>query len=177
MSQPPSYGSMPPPPAGYPDGGSAPAAPPTNVQRAATCLYGLAGLQVVGLLLSIFTTDSARDAIRETDPSLTESEVSTLVTVGLVVSALVSLAFAGLFVLCARKVLAGRNWARITATVLTGLLVLLGALGLAGGALVGGAESITVVLTVISVALAFAFLVLAWTRPANSFFAAAGARR
>lgn len=175
MSQPPSYGSMPPP--GYPSDESPPATPPTNVQRAVTCLYALAAVQVLSLVYSLTSTDSTRDAIREADTSLSDSEVSTALAFGLIVVALFGAVFVGLYVLCGRKMQSGRNWARITATVLTGLLLMLGALSLAGGALVEGDDAVTTFLTLIELILAIAFLVLAWTKPANDYFAAAGARR
>jgi len=139
-------------------------------------LYGLAAVQVLSFLVGIFSS-SAEDAIRETDPSLTESEVSTLVTVGLVFSAVVSIAFAGLYVLCARKSLAGRAWARILGTVLTGLVVILSILALTGGALIGGTDVFTTILSVVGLALAVVFLVSIWSRPSNEFFAATGRPR
>lgn len=174
MGEPPSYGSMPPQPWDPPD--PAGPAPPVNVRRAAACMYALAALQVLAFLAGLVTTDRARTTIRESSPELTESEVTTALVFGLVVTAVFAAVFAGLYLLCARKLLGGRNWARITGTVLSALLLIFGVLAVTSGVALGGTDAITFGLTVVQLVLAVGFLYAAWTRPANAFFAAAASR-
>lgn len=155
---------------------SASTPPPRNVRRAAACMYALAGFQLLAFLAGLLTMDRAGVAIRDASPELTESEVTTAVAFGLVVTAVFAVVFAGLYLLCARKMLRGRNWARITGTVLSALVLAFGVLALTSGVALGGTDAITVGLTVIQLVLAVGFLYAAWTRPANAFFAAAAFR-
>lgn len=179
MSEPPTFDSMPvlPPPNDEAAARGAAEPAPTPVVRAAWSLYGLAAVQIFGMVTALFSPDSAREAIRQTDPELTEAEVSTLFTIGLVFTIVVALVFAGAYVLCGRKVLAGRGWARVVASVLTGLVIVLDVLSLAGGTITEAGDALTPAITVAGLLLAVTFVAMAWSRPANEYFAAAHARR
>jgi hypothetical protein len=156
----------------HPAAGGAPA----SVVRAAWSLYGLAALQIFGMATALLAPDSAREAIRQTDPELTEAEVSTLFTIGLVFTIVVAAVFAGVYLLCARKVLAGRSWARVVASVLTGLVIVLDVLSLARGALTDSGDAFTPAITVVGLVLAAAVLAMAWSPTSNTYFTAPHAR-
>ena len=162
------YGSMPPPSAG--EAFAARPEPPQEVQKAATILYITAAWGLVGLVISFFTIE---DAVRDATPTLTDAEVSTAVTGGLIFASIFALAFAFLYFLCGRKMLEGRNWARIVPTVLIGIGLLFSLLGLGTGQISG----VSLVSLVISLALGAAFLFFAWRRPSSEFFKAARAPR
>lgn len=161
------YGSMP-PPSEHETSAVVPE-PPQPVRRAATILYVIVAWSLLSLVLGFATTDATKDAIRDSDPTLTESQVEAAATLGLVVGAVFAIAFGLLYVLCARKMLQGRNWGRIVPTVLIGLGLLFGVIGLAAG----GSTGTTSIGLFISAALGIAFLVFAWSRQSNDFFKAA----
>jgi len=125
---------------------------------------------LVGLVISFFTTE---DALREATPTATDAEISAAATGGLIFGSIFALAFAFLYFLCGRKMLEGRNWARIVPTVLIGIGLLFSLLGLGTGLISG----VALVSLVISLALGVAFLFFAWRRPASEFFQAARSPR
>lgn len=172
MTEPPAYGPLPP---GLPPGEPTGFAVPRQVQRAAYCLYGLGALHLASMALGFFALDSAREAALRNDPDLTESELSGVVQASIVFSLVTALIFVGVYVLSGRKMLAGRTWGRVLGTVLAGLELAFGLVGLLGGALSGArltdaANLRTVLITMAAVALSAAFLVLAWSGPATAFF-------
>jgi hypothetical protein len=81
------------------------------------------------------------------------------VTVSLVFVAIVGIVFAGLYLLFAFKARAGRNWARITLTVLTVLRVVVLAIGFS-------------LLSALSALVAVVAVVLLFLPASNQFFAA-----
>jgi len=162
-----SYGSMPPP--GPAETRGAVTEPPQDVRRASMVLYITAAWSVLGLVLAFAMRGSTEDAIRDADPTASEDVISAALTLGLVIGAVIGLGFALLYYLCGKKMLEGRNWARIVPTVLIGIGLLFGAVGIGSGSYTAG----TLVSLVIGVVLGVAFLVFAWRRPANDYFAAA----
>ena len=89
-----------------------------------------------------------------------------------VVSIVFGVIVAGLWIMNAVYSARGRNWARITGTVLGGLYLLsfLSSLTQPSSGLVMAVSVVTVLVVVATV-------VLLWLRPSNEFFAAAGAAR
>jgi hypothetical protein len=165
-SEPPrSYASMPAPMA--PEASITRVEPPTDVRRASMILYVTAAWSVLNLILSFVNRDGTEQAIRDAQPAFSESEVSAAANLSLGVAAVIGLGFGFLYYLCGRKMLEGRNWARITPTVLIGLGVLSSAAALGSGNGGGAGSTITLV---IGALLGIAFLVFAWRRPANEFF-------
>lgn len=158
------YGSMPPP--SEAETRTVRPEPPEEVRRASMVLYLTAAWSLIGLVISFFTIEGS---LRDATPTATDAEISAATTAGLIFSAIFALGFAFLYYLCGRKVLEGRNWARIVPTVLIGIGLLFGLLGLGTGVVSG----VALISLVISVALGVAFLVFAWRRPANEFFQAA----
>lgn len=160
-------------PAGQP--GMPPAAPPLNeselrgaqnlpaptpVQVSFWLWVATAVVGVIGAVVVFTRRDAAVDAARAANVQhLTDAQLQAAVTVGLVVAALFAVVFAGLYLLFAFKARAGRNWARITLTVLTVLDVLL------------LATSFTV-LSALSTLVAVVAAVLLFLPASNQFFTA-----
>ena len=160
------YGSMPPPQ--YSAGGALPE-PPQEVQRASTMLYISIALSLLGLIVGFATRGSTEDAIREGNTALTDDEIAAAATFGLVLAGIIAIGFGILYFICARKMLEGKNWARVTPTVLIGIGLVLGLLTFTTGAI----DGITMILQVASLVIGIAFLYFAWSRPSNEFFKAA----
>ncbi|MDM7990768.1 hypothetical protein [Arthrobacter sp. zg-Y877] len=162
MSMPPNYNY-----GAYSSGQPAnpPAAPqrPAAVERGFWLLIASAVASLLGLLLALpeLTSDETRSELAR-QSGLSAAEVDTAVTIGLVTAitiGLVSVAVSVLFAIFARK---GHNWARIVITVFAALslLTLIGIDGSAAG-----------ILSLISVLLTVAAVVLFFTKPASAFFA------
>lgn len=167
------YGSMPPPSeAERRAGASIPTGPiPVSVDRASKLLYAIAAWGVLSALISLLDRDAIRDAIRDADTTLSESDVNAAMNVALAFTIVIALAFGALYFLCGSKMRVGRNWARITPTVLIGLGVIFGLIN------IGRSGGLSVALQVISLILGIAFLFFAWSKPSNEFFAAHKVRR
>jgi uncharacterized membrane protein (UPF0136 family) len=169
--QPPSYPSYPQMP-GYAEGPTEPPpTPPQDVDRASKILYGLAGLGILNTLLSFTMRDQIRDAIADRYPDYTADELDSTVNAFLAIAVVVGIVFALIYILLARKILQGRSWARIVATI----LLALNALNLLS---VGQPQpAVLRALGVIAALVAIAALVFLWRRPASEFFAAHARRR
>ena len=111
-------------------------APPAEVLTSVKLWFASIIVGLVGGILVFALTDqsaSVRKAM-ETNPSaLTESQLRTAETVGLLVGLVLVLIVLGLEVLFVLKMKAGRNWARIVLAVLGGLSALSSLSGLARG--------------------------------------------
>jgi hypothetical protein len=109
----------------YPSSGQAPAPQqppmPTSVQTAVRLMYAGAGLTFVELVVGLSTIGGLRSRIIQHYPHYTASQVHSLevgTVVALVLEAVIAI---GLWLWMARASAAGRNYARITGTVLFGL--------------------------------------------------------
>lgn len=126
-------------------------------------MYVGAALSVVGVVLSFFTRDTLKKQF--SDSGLSGSQIDTAVTATLAAAAVAGLIFVALYLWLARKVLAGRSWARITTLVVSGLtiLVTLGSLGQPQGGLY---RTVSLISALVSAAV-FVLLVL---KPSAEFF-------
>ena len=98
-----------------------PPAIPGTVRQAVRAMYGGAAASLIYLISSVVTQGSTKTAIEKRFPNLTASQVTTeqhVLLIAGIVSGLVAIA-AWLFI--ARACRAGKNWARITGTVLFGV--------------------------------------------------------
>ena len=94
---------------------------PPSVRQAVKAMYGGAAVSLIYLIASIATVGSTKTAIEKRFPNLTASQVTTeqhVLLIAGIVSGLIAIA-AWIFV--ARASQAGKNWARITGTVLFGI--------------------------------------------------------
>ena len=135
-----------------------PAPPP--VQVSFWLWVGSAVVSVIGALLGFTQSGAALDAARSNNTAhLTDAQLQTAVTFGLVLAAVFLIVFAGLYLLFAFKARAGRNWARIVLTVLTVVGVLFLALSFS---LVSGLTTLVAVVAT----------VLLFLPASNQFYAA-----
>lgn len=110
----------------YPGNGSPPnsspkpAAPP-SVAKAVRLMYVGAALSAIGLVIGLVTAGGLRATLRSSNPTLTTSQLTTAVDVGVALIVVVGLIGVGVWIGIALASRAGRNWARITGTVFFGL--------------------------------------------------------
>jgi hypothetical protein len=166
--QPPAYPSYPQMP-GYAETPSGPpGTPPREVDWASKILYGLAGLGIIYTLVSFMTKDEIRDIVRDENSDYSADKVDSVVNGMLSFSVVFGVVTALIYVSLGRKILQGRRWARVVATI----LLVLNALSLTGisrpqpGALR--------VLSAIAGLAAIAALVFLWRQPSKDFFRAQG---
>jgi hypothetical protein len=97
---------------------------PGTVRQAVRAMYGGAAVSLIYLISSVATQGSTKTAIEKRFPHLTASQVTTeqhVLLIAGIVSGLVAIAA---WILIARACQAGKNWARVTGTVLFGLATL-----------------------------------------------------
>jgi uncharacterized membrane protein (UPF0136 family) len=87
-------------------------------------MYGGAAASLIYLAGSIVTQGSTKTAIEKRFPNLTASQVTTQQHVLLIAGVVAGLISIAAWILIARASQAGKNWARITGTVLFGLATL-----------------------------------------------------
>lgn len=141
---------------------------PAVVNYLSIGLFILVALQVLGAVLTLVTMPSAIDtAVREAagSASVSPEQAESFARMVIVASVIISVIIAALFAWLTIMIRQGRNWARITATVLLGLGILFGLFSFSGAA-AGG----TVVLGVVMLLLEIAILVMLWLRPSNEYF-------
>ena len=168
-----------PPPSGPPawtgpvDGGSAwgdpavPAEPPPSISRAVILMYVGAAISAVTALIPLLFRDSIRDAIEESDTSLTADEIDAAVNVTVGIGLVVGLIGVALWLWMASANKAGKSWARVVATVLGGLNILFTVLSLSTG---GG--GIALIVNLISIVLAGYILYLLYRPESSQYYAA-----
>ena len=128
-------------------------------------------------LIFIFTIDSdaiaeqARKSLEGQGKQPTQKEVDDAANLFKITGVIFSLLFIGLFVLFAYKMRAGRNWARITLTVLGGLSVVSTLFGLSS------ASGVHLVVALIQMVLILVAIYFMYRPDANQYFAASKARR
>jgi hypothetical protein len=108
----------------YPTSGQVPEPPqerppaPNSVQTAVKLMYAGAALSLIELIVSLATITSLKSAILKKFPNYTSSQVHSAevaIVAGVVIEAVIAI---GLWLWMARANAAGRNYARITGTVL-----------------------------------------------------------
>ena len=110
----------------YPTGGAAEPepqrpAPPTPVQQAVKLMYAGAIVSAISLIITLVTIGSLKTAIHNADPSLTATKLHSAEVAAVAVAIIFGLIGIGLWLWMAYANKAGKNWARITATVFFGL--------------------------------------------------------
>lgn len=168
-----------PPPSGPPawsgpvDGGSAwgdpavPSEPPPSISRAVLLMYVGAAISAVTALIPLLFRGSIRDAIEESDTSLTADEIDAAVNVTVGIGLVVGLIGVALWLWMASANKAGKSWARVVATVLGGLNILFTVLSLSTGS--GG---IALIVNLVSIGLAGYILYLLYRPESSQYYAA-----
>ncbi|MEU8897529.1 hypothetical protein [Nocardia sp. NPDC048505] len=167
-------GSPEPYPASYqpygPGGGTKPPVPST-VQNAFYAMIAGAVLTVLSTLLVFTQLDAVRDAVQEQDAALTDSQIDGLVVFSIAVTVVVNVISAGLWIWMAFATRAGKNWARITASVLFGVNTLFTLLGLVGSGVFGASENaVGLIFSVILWLVGLAAIVLLWLKQSAPYF-------
>jgi hypothetical protein len=103
--------------------GERPPAPP-SVLNAVKLMYVGAAISTVSLVISLIDIGGTKAAIRKARPSLTAAQVNQLNTFIITLAIVSGVIGVALWLWMARANSQGRNWARITSTVLFGLATL-----------------------------------------------------
>lgn len=118
----------------YPSGAGeqpAPAGPaPQEVETAFKCWLTIVVLSVIGGVLNFALSGPLAAQIAKQQPALSRTSAEAAASAALVIGLVIAVVFIVLYVLFAFKMRAGRNWARITLTVLGGISVLLTLIGI-----------------------------------------------
>ena len=138
---------------------------PSTIRTAVRLMYLGAVLSLVGLVTIPFQTDAVRDALEDSDSSLTASEVDTAVNATVAMFVVFGLIGVGLWIWMAVKNGQGLSWARVVATVLGGLNIL----SVLAGLVQGNTTGVSIVVNVVSLVLAAVILWLLY-RPESSRF-------
>lgn len=151
---------------------SAPAVRPKSIDNAFTLWLVSIGLSVLGLILTLTVGgDDITKAVRDGMPGKSEQEITDAANAFKVITAVVGIIFALLYLLFAYKMRAGRNWARITLSVLGGLNVISILYGFRQS---GGLGIVIGLIEVIVIAAAVFFM---YRADSNQYFQASRARR
>lgn len=154
-------------------------AKPPSVSLAEKLMYGGAAITVISGLLGLFTDqEGTRDQVREqleaAGQATDEASLDAAMQVGMITGIVVMVISAALWVLMGWLNGKGVGWARIVASILGVLGIVLTVVGLAGSALPGVAagSALSLVLSVVLGLIALAVIVLLWRPDASAFFAA-----
>jgi hypothetical protein len=140
--------------------------PPPSLATAVKLMYVGAALSAVGIVTSLLQRDELRDQIEKNDSSLTQDEIDTAVTFGLVTSIVIGLVVIGLWIWMARTNERGLTWARTTATVLGALSIV----SLLASLAMGQSTTLGTALSVVSVLLAAVILYLLYRPDSNEYY-------
>jgi quinol-cytochrome oxidoreductase complex cytochrome b subunit len=147
---------------------------PKSVENAFLLWLIIIGLAVISIIITLTVgsdnfMDAARDALK--GQNKTEQEIKDYANAAKVFTAVIAVVFIALYLLFAYKMRAGRNWARITLTVLGGLNVvsILFSLRNAGG--------VGVVIALIQAIVILAAIYFMYRPEANQYYQASRARR
>ncbi len=148
-----------------PPPGQAPVGPrPRSVDMAVNLIWAAVALTVVSTILAFVQLDDAvDDALRsDTTETLTEDAARTATIAFILIFLAIGV---GIYALLAIFIKKGKNWARIVFTVLAAIFLLLGILGLAGDQ-----SAISLVVSVVQIALTAATLFFLWQKESSAWF-------
>ncbi len=140
-------------------------ATPAAVRNAARVMYAGATASVARAVVSLETEGATRTALEHRYPRLSAHSITTLTHVTVIAVAVVALIGAVIYIWLARKCTEGKNWARITATVLGALEVLGAFLGLDAGR-----SPADVVVGFVIAAIWVAAICMLWQRGSTAYF-------
>lgn len=154
-----------------PESNSASAPRPSSSILAAVKLMQVgAGISLLGLLFGLTTRDAMRDQLIEDNPDMTTGELDQAVNVATGVGVVIGLIAVGLWLWMAQTNRRGLAWARIVATVLFGLNIVLTLYN------VSQTTGFGVVINIVSIVLAGAILWLLYQKDASEYYSAVSAR-
>jgi hypothetical protein len=140
---------------------------PASVLNAVRVMYVGAATSILGIVLDVLTVSATKKAIEKRSPHLSVSQINSSQHVLVIAFIIGGLIGAAAWFFIARSCLGGKNWARITGTVLFGLATVdtLGGLS----APIAGVVKIWAILVWLVGLTAVVFL---WRRSSTEFFKA-----
>ena len=159
---------------GGPPQPSGPAQPvggqPSSIAKAVKLMQLGAVLSLVSVVVSLLTLDTLKntlaDAMRESDPGVSQSSIDAAYSVGVVSGVLGGVVAAGLWLWMAWKNGQGRSWARVLSTVFGALNLLFTAVGF----LSPGMTTVSLAFGLVNVVLAAVILVLMWQKSSTAYY-------
>lgn len=148
---------------------------PESIGRAFNLMLAGAGLQAVGVIVTLFQIGAIRKAVRDNATSTTN--VDSVVTVTVAATIVFGLIYVGLWLWMAYTNRAGKNWARIVSTVffaLNTLSLLLSIVTVAAGkTMSGGANTaLGVIVAAVIWIVALSAIIMLWRRESTDYFTA-----
>jgi hypothetical protein len=140
---------------------------PNTVTNAVKVMYLGAAASLLGILIDILTVNATKAAIQKHSPHLSTSQVDASQHVLIIGFALGGVIAAAVWIVLARACRDGKNWARITGTVLFGLSTVDTVVGVT--APVAGTVKLWAALVWLIALVAVVFL---WQRDSTAFFKA-----
>ena len=140
---------------------------PPQVANGVKVMYVGAAASILGIIVDILTVNATKTAIERRSPKLTVSQVNAsqhALIIGFVLGGVIA---AAVWIFLARACRDGKNWARITGTVLFGLSTVDTSIGIA--APVAGTVKIWGAVVWLIALVAIVFL---WQRDSTAFFKA-----
>jgi hypothetical protein len=138
---------------------------PSSVLNAAKVMYAGAAASLIGLAIDLTTLGATKTAIEKRNPSFSASQVNSAQHAAVVEFIAVGLIGAVVWIFLARACQNGKNWARITGTVLFGFATL-DAIGIQVVPLSVALKIYTLLVWLIGLAA----VILLWRRSSTAFF-------
>jgi len=140
-------------------------APPTSVQTAVRLMYAGAVISAISVILGLVTIGSLRHSLETKYPSYTTAHINTLVDSSIVIIVIGGIIGVGLWLWMARMNFKGRNWARITGTVLFGIntVELLGLFS-------RSASAVSAVFAIVTWLVGLGAVIMLWRRESSAYF-------
>jgi hypothetical protein len=142
--------------------------PPASVVMAVRFMYGGAALSAISLVILLVTIGSLRTAIQNAFPHYTASQVHNAEVATIAVAVVLQLVGIGLWIWMAMANRAGKNWARMVATVLFAVNTLFLFLGFARPGALGSR-----VLGILIWLAGLGAIVLLWRKESSDYFQSA----
>ncbi|MGA8850148.1 MAG: hypothetical protein WB508_00380 [Aeromicrobium sp.] len=150
--------------------------PPLSMVLAVRLMWAGAVVSVLSVIASLATYGSftirMAQQMREADPQISDDLVDTAIAVGITFAVAMGVLGAAVWVWMAVKNRQGRAWARIVASVLSGLNAVFFAVGLAGEQY----DSLSLLVSATQLFLAAAVLALLWRKESTAFYDAVSRR-
>ena len=154
---------------------------PSSIKNAVLLMRIGAGLSALGVVFVLVTLDSYKDDLRKSfldnDSSLSSSQLDTQVNISVSSAVIFGVLGVLLWLWMAAKNNQGRNWARITATVLGALNILSSLFGLtAGVAVATSSNAIGVITSILNLLIAAVAIFFMYRKDASAYYAAMSRR-
>jgi hypothetical protein len=140
--------------------------PPASLLRAVKVMYAGAILGPIHTVIYVITAGATKRAIEAKHPYWSASLVSTTTGIAVIGGAVITLMAAVLYVWIARSCGSGKNWARVTGTVLFVFAVLLTAYNFGPGV----QTTLNMIFNCVGVLIGLVAVVLLWQRSSSTYF-------